>query len=139
MQDYTFAVTKQGVTITDSAGEVDTVKNVEVFHFSDGTNYLVGRHGLVQTADQNINKFLADSGVDQSYFGAVPTAGTQQQLVQAAASNAPQQTSSTPSASTAHNHLPGVGAEKLSATWLSGTRSMPHQTTQRTQTTPWLI
>ena len=113
MQDYTIAVTKQGVTITNSTGDVDTVKNVEVFHFSDGTNYLVGRHGLVQTADQNINKFLANSGVDQSYFGAVPTAGTQQQLVQAAASNAPQQTSSTPSASTAHNDLPGVGAEKL--------------------------
>jgi hypothetical protein len=113
MQDYAIAVTKRGVTITDSTGDVDTVKNVEVFHFSDGTNYLVGRQGLVQTADQNINKFLADSGVDQSYFGAVPTAGTQQHLVQAAASNVPQQTSSTPSASTAHNDLPGVGAEKL--------------------------
>ena len=87
MQDYTFAVSRRGVTITNSAGEVDTVKNVEVFHFSDGTNYLVGRHGLVQTGDQSINKFLADSGVDQSYFSAVPTAGTQQQPVQAAASN----------------------------------------------------
>ena len=88
MQDYTFAVNKGGVTITNAAGEVDTVKNVEVFHFSDGTNYLVGRHGLVQTSDQTINKFLADSGVDQSHFSAVPTAGTQQQPVQAAASNA---------------------------------------------------
>jgi Ca2+-binding RTX toxin-like protein len=107
MQDYTIAVTKQGVTITNSAGEVDTVKNVEVFHFSDGTNYLVGRDGLVQSGDESINKFLADSGVDQSYFSAVPTAGSQQQTVQAAASNAgatdpavPQQTPSTPSAST---------------------------------------
>src|SRR5262249_17262255 len=113
MQDYTIAVTKGGVTITDSTGGVDTVKNVEVLHFSDGTNYLVGRHGLAQTSDQTINTFLADSGVDQSYFSAVPTAGTQQQLIQAAASNAPQQTSSTPSASTAHDHLPGVGAEKF--------------------------
>ena len=55
MQDYTFAVTKRGVTITNSTGDVDTVKNVEVFHFSDGTNYLVGRQGLVQTSDQTIN------------------------------------------------------------------------------------
>ena len=106
MHDYTFAVSRRGVTITNSAGEVDTVKNVEVFHFSDGTNYLIGRHGLVQTSDQTINKFLADSGVDQSYFGAVPTVGTQQQPVQAAASDAaatnpgvPQQASSIPSAS----------------------------------------
>ena len=71
-QDYTFAVTKRGVTITNSAGEVDTVKNVEVFHFSDGTNYLVGRHGLVQTGDQTINTFLAASGVDQSLLGRSP-------------------------------------------------------------------
>ena len=95
MQDYIIAVTKRGVTITDSSGDVDTVKNVEVFHFSDGTNYLVGRQGLVQTTDQNINLFLAASGVDQSHLGPVSTAQAQQQLVQAAASNAP------------------VGAEKL--------------------------
>jgi parallel beta-helix repeat protein len=108
MQDYSFVVSRGGVTMANSAGEVDTVKNVEVFHFSDGTNYLVGRHGLVQTDDQSINKFLADSGADQSYFSAVPAAGTQQQLVQAAASDlgtgapdpvVPQQDSSTPNAS----------------------------------------
>ena len=106
MQDYTFAVTKRGVTITNPAGGVDTVKNVEVFHFSDGTNYLVGRHGLVQTSDQSVNKFLADFGVDQSYFSAVATAGTQQQPVQPATNSAaatnqvvPQQASSTPSTS----------------------------------------
>ena len=106
-QDYTFAVTRQGVTITDSSGDVDTVKNVEVFHFSDGTNYVVGRHGLIQTGDQSINQFLAHSGVDQSYFNAVPMAATQQQPAEAAASNAtatnavvPQQDSSNPSAST---------------------------------------
>ena len=87
MQDYTFAVTRQGVTITNSSGEVDTVKNVEVFHFSDGTNYLIGRHGLVQTSDQTINQFLAHSGVDQSHLGPVPTAEVQQQPVQPAASN----------------------------------------------------
>jgi len=86
LQDYTFAVSRHGVTITNSAGEVDTVNHVEVFHFSDGTNYLVGRHGLVQTNDQTINQFLADSGVDQ-YFNSVP-AGTLEQLVQAAASDA---------------------------------------------------
>ena len=77
MQDYNFAVTKGGVTVTDSTGEVDTVKNVEVFHFSDGTNYLVGRHGLVQTDDQTINSFLAASGVDQSHLGSVSTAAQQ--------------------------------------------------------------
>ena len=89
MQDYTFAVTKQGVTITNSSGDVDTVKNVEVFHFSDGTNYLVGRQGLVQTSDQTINQFLANSGVDQSHLGPVPTAGAQQQPVQAATPTSP--------------------------------------------------
>ena len=117
MQDYTFAITKQGTTITNSAGEADAVKNVEVLHFSDGTNYLIGKHGLVQTSDQTINHFLANSGLDQSHLGPVPTAGAPQQPVQVAASNlgtgattpvVPQQ-----SASTAHNHLPGVGAEKL--------------------------
>ena len=178
MQDYTFAVSKRGVTITNSAGEVDTVKNVEVFHFSDGTNYLVGRHGLVQTSDQNINKFLADSGVDQSYFSAVPTAGTH---VQAAASNARDGSScaaagfqypkrergryehdSDEPGHGPQNHGPFAGfaasdqlatifgqalnqtghpqgVEKLSATRLSGTQSMPRQTTQRMQTAPWLI
>ena len=84
MQDYTFAVTRRGVTVTNSTGEVDTVKNVEVFHFSDGTNYLVGRHGLVQTGDQTINSFLAASGVDQSLLGPVSTAQTQQAPVQSA-------------------------------------------------------
>ena len=85
MQDYTFAVTRQGVTITDSStGDVDTVKNVEVFHFSDGTNDRVGKHGLVQTSDQTINQFLANSGLDQSHLGPVPTAGVQQQPVQTA-------------------------------------------------------
>ena len=84
MQDYTFAVSRQGVTITNSAGEVDTVKNVEVFHFSDGTNYLVGRQGLVQTGDQTINSFLAASGVDQSLLGPVSTEQTQQAPVQSA-------------------------------------------------------
>ena len=84
MQDYTFAVTTRGVTVTDSTGEVDTVKNVEVFHFSDGTNYLVGRHGLVQTGDQTINSSLAASGVDQSLLGPVSTAQTQQAPAQSA-------------------------------------------------------
>ena len=84
MQDYAIAVTRRGVTVTDSTGEVDTVKNVEVFHFSDGTNYLVGRHGLVQTGDQTINSFLAASGVDQSLLGPVSTAQTQQAPVQSA-------------------------------------------------------
>ena len=78
MQDYTFAVNKGGVTITNAAGEVDTVKNVEVFHFSDGTNYLVGKQGLVQTSDQTINTFLAASGIDQSHLGPVSTAQAQQ-------------------------------------------------------------
>jgi Ca2+-binding RTX toxin-like protein len=82
MQDYAFAVTKQGVMVTDSTGEVDTVKNFEVFHFSDGTNYVIGRHGLVQTGDQTINSFLAASGVDQSLLGPVSTALTQQAPVQ---------------------------------------------------------
>jgi hypothetical protein len=81
----------------------------EVFHFSDGTNYLIGKHGLVQTSDQPINTFLADSGVDQSHLGPVPTLAVQPQPVQAAASNTgngatdpvvPQQASSNPSAST---------------------------------------
>ena len=88
-QDYTFAVTRQGVTITDSSGDVDTVKNVEVFDFSDGTNYLVGKHGLVQTSDQTINQFLANSGLDQSHLGPVPTAGVQQQPVQTATPTSP--------------------------------------------------
>ena len=144
MQDYTFAVSRRGVTITNSAGEVDTVKNVEVFHFSDGTNYLVGRHGLVQTGDQSINKFLADSGVDQSYFSAVPMAGTQQQPVQAAASDlgtgapdpvVPQQASSTPSASadnagagttslgmSPHNHGPFGGVPGATSSQPSSVR-----------------
>jgi hypothetical protein len=72
------------VTITDSTGNVDTVTSVGVLHFSDGTNYLVGKQGLVQTSDQTINQFLANSGVDQSYIGPVPTAGAQQQPVQTA-------------------------------------------------------
>jgi hypothetical protein len=91
VQDYNFAVTKRGVTVTDSTGEADTVKNVEVLHFSDGTNYLVGRHGLLQTGDQ-INSFLAASGVDQSLLGPVSTAQSQQAPVQSAnptGSNAP--------------------------------------------------
>ena len=84
MQDYAIAVTRRGVTVTNSTGEVDTVKNVEVFHFSDGTNYLVGRHGLVQTSDQTINSSLAASGVDQSLLGPVSTAQTQQASAQSA-------------------------------------------------------
>jgi hypothetical protein len=84
MQDYTFAVTKRGVTVTDSTGEVDTVKNVEVFHFNDGTNYLVGGHGVAQTGDQTINSSLAASGVDQSLLGPVSTAQTQQAPAQSA-------------------------------------------------------
>ena len=121
MQDYNIAVTKRGVTVTDSTGEVDTVKNVEVFHFSDGTNYLVGRHGLVQTDDQTINSFLAASGVDQSHLGPVSTAG--------AATASPSCCEQRPAqrqlseGSTALNDLQALAPKSSLATWLSGTRS----------------
>ena len=112
MQDYTFAVTTRGVTVTNSSGEVDTVKNVEVFHFSDGTNYLVGRHGLVQTGDQTINSFLAASGVDQSHLGLVSTAQAQQAPAQSAnptGSNAPVTGANVGSADP-HPSTPGTAA-----------------------------
>ena len=114
MQDYTIAVTRRGVTITDSSGDVDTVKNVQVFHFSDGTNYLVGRHGLVQTGDQTINTFLAASGVDQSLLGSVSTAQAQQAPAQSAnqaftASNSTV-TSATVGSADPHPSTPGTTA-----------------------------
>ena len=173
MQDYTIAVTKRGVTITNSTGEVDTVKNVEVFHFSDGTNYLVGRHGLVQTGDQTINTFLADSGVDQSLFQGRPhgaDAASQLNLQVRPAQMHPRRVpvsaarilsehpkhdpephsqqhngsfggvASDSSRRSSQALIAGTKASKsFSPTRLSGTRSMPHQTTQRTQTPCWLI
>ena len=144
-QDYTFAVTKQGTTLTNTAGEVDIVKNVEVFHFSDGTNYLVGKHGLVQTSDQSINAFLASSGVDQSFIGPVSTAAAQQATAQpvssssgtAAANPAVQQQPSSPASAgtsvdsagtTSHSHgsFGGITSDQLSTIFGQGLNQPGH-------------
>ena len=90
-----------------------------MFHFSDGTNYLVGRHGLVQTGDQTINTFLAASGVDQSLLGSVSTAQAQQAPAQSASNQAP----------TGSNSGTGTGANFSSA---DASSEHPRRETART-------
>ena len=65
LKDYTIEATKQAVLITNSAGDTDTVKSVELFRFlGDGNTYVTKNQSLAQTDHtEGLQTFLNKANV----------------------------------------------------------------------------